>query len=106
MNDDQQKLQDFMASYFHEDWSLDDASPREVLRRYFCDQDSTAKLSSVLRALRELINGDDDDETLSDRLFDEFGCYYYPPGVGLSTRVWLQSVADEFEREITARRAV
>jgi hypothetical protein len=33
-------------------------------------------ISSVLRGLRELIDGDDFPVELSDRLFDEFGCYY------------------------------
>ena len=103
MNDDQQALQTFMASYFHEDWPDEGASPQEIVQSYFQDQDSTEVLSSILRALRELIDGDDFPGELSDRLCDEFGCYYYPPGVGLSTRDWLQSVADEFEREINAR---
>jgi hypothetical protein len=103
MNHDHEALKNFMGGYFHQDWALDDASPREVLQRYFLDQDSTEELSSVLRALRELIDGDDFPGELSDRLCDEFGCYYYPPGAGLSTRGWLQTLADDFEREIKGR---
>jgi hypothetical protein len=103
MNNDHEALQNFMGSYFHQDWTLDDASPHEVLQRYFRDQDSAEELSSVLRALRDLIADGDDDEALSTRLLREFGSYYNPRGVGLSTRAWLQTLADDFEREITAR---
>jgi hypothetical protein len=103
MNDDQQALQDFIASYFHQDWALDDASPRDVVQRFFRDHDSIEELSPVFRALRELIGGPDDDEVLSSRLFKEFGSYYNPRNLGLSTRVWLQTLADDFEREIKAR---
>jgi hypothetical protein len=103
MNTDHEALKNFMGGYFHQDWADDGASPQDIVQSYFQAQDSTEELSSVLRALRELIDGDDFPGELSDRLCDEFGCYYYPPGVGLSTRDWLQSVADDFEREIKAR---
>jgi hypothetical protein len=103
MNKDHEALKNFMAAYFNEDWPDDGASPQEIVQSYFQVQGSTEELSSALRALRELIDGDDFPGELSDRLFDEFGCYFYPPGVGLSTRDWLQSVADDFEREINAR---
>jgi hypothetical protein len=103
MNDDQKALKNFMAGYFHQDWFDDNASPEEVVLRYFEDQDSVEELSSVLRALRELLDGHDSDQILSLRLLREFGSYNNPLGVGLSTRGWLQTLADEFEREIKAR---
>jgi hypothetical protein len=103
MNDDEQLLFNFMAGYFNEDWPDDGASPSDVVQQYFRDQDSIEELSSVLRALRKLIDGDDLPGELSTRLHEEFGCYFYPPGAGLGTREWLQWVADEFEREIAAR---
>jgi hypothetical protein len=103
MNDDQEALKNFMAGYFNEDWFDDNASPEEVVLRYFQDQDSAEELSSVLRALRELLDSYDSDQILSLRLLREFGCYNDPLGVRLSTRGWLQTLADEFEREIKAR---
>ena len=105
MNQDHEALKNFMAAYFHEDWPDCDGSSEEVVRHYFREQDSIDQLSSVLRALRELIEGDGDDEVLLSRLFREFGSYYNPLGGGLSTRAWLQSLADDFEREISVRRA-
>jgi hypothetical protein len=103
MSNDYEALQNFIGGYFHEDWSLDDASPREIVQRFFRDHDSIEELAAVFRALRELIEGADDDEVLSSRLFKEFGSYYNPRNLGLSTRVWLQTLADDFEREIKAR---
>jgi hypothetical protein len=103
MSNDYEALQNFIGGYFHEDWALDDASPREVVQRFFRDHDSIEELAPVFRALRELIEGPDDDEVLSSRLFKEFGSYYNPRNLGLSTRVWLQTLADDFEREIKAR---
>jgi hypothetical protein len=103
MNNDQEALKNFMAAYFNQDWPDIDGSSEAVVLHYFRDQDSIEELSWVLRALRELIEGDDGDEALSNRLLNEFGCYFYPPGAGLSTRAWLQTLADDFEREIKAR---
>jgi hypothetical protein len=103
MSDDREALKNFMGGYFHEDWSDVDTSPEAAVQHYFRDQGSTEELSSVLRALRELIEGDAGDEALSDRLFDEYGCNFYPPGAGLSTRAWVRTLADDFEREIKAR---
>jgi hypothetical protein len=103
MSNDYEALQNFIGGHFHEDWSLDDASPREVVQRFFRDHDSIEDLAPVFRALRELIEVADDDAVLSSRLLKEFDSYYHPSNWGLSTRVWLQTLAADFEGEIKAR---
>jgi hypothetical protein len=98
-----QSLREFLSAYFHEDWALDAQSPSDVVVQFFRDQKSVADLIPIARALRELIDGNADDEALSTRLFREFGSYFDPRGVGESTRSWLAGLADEFDREIAKR---
>jgi hypothetical protein len=103
MNDDQEALKVLLLGYFHQDWELDDASPDEVLKTYFRDHDAIEELSSALRALREVLHRDDVEVAFAMRFLKEIGCSFDPSGVGLSTHDWLQTLADEFEREIKAR---
>jgi hypothetical protein len=103
MNDDQEALKVLLLGYFHQDWDLDEASPDDVLKRYFRDHDEIEVLSSVLRALREVIDRDDFEVAFSMRFLEEIGCSFHPPGIGLSAHDWLQTLADEFEREIKTR---
>jgi hypothetical protein len=103
MNDDNRALKDFMAAYFHQDWDFDAESPTEVVSQYLRDTASSPELVSVARALRVLVNGSEDDEALTRRLFSEFGCYFDPRGSGQPTRGWLRSLADQVEDEVRRR---
>jgi hypothetical protein len=99
-----QSLKDFLSAYFHEDWALDAQSPRDAVVQFFRDQKSVEALLPIAQALHELIETDEDDETLSTRLFREFGSYFDPRGVGESTRAWLIGLANDFDCEIAKRR--
>jgi hypothetical protein len=99
-----ESLKEFLSAYFHEDWALDARSPRDVVAKFFHYERSVDVLRSIAEALRALIDSDADDSTLSERLFREFGGYFDPRGDGESTRGWLISLAEEFEREIARRR--
>lgn len=77
-------------------------SPRDVVAQFFRDQ-TAEDLRLVAQALHQMIETDQDDETLSTRLFREFGSYFDPRGVGESTRTWLTNLAHDFDREIANR---
>jgi hypothetical protein len=96
-------LKEFLAAYFHEDWSLDDVSPEAVVDRYLRDQDSVKALEEIARAIRRLLMAAESEQALSTRLFREFGSYYDPSGSGGSVRRWLESVAQRFAEEIKRR---
>lgn len=93
----------FFSAYFHDDWCLDASTEWDVIAQYFREQQSVESLIHVAKALHGLLAGDEDDETLSRRLFREFGSYFDPRGAGGSTRTWLARVAREFDEE-NARR--
>lgn len=98
-----QSLKEFLSAYFHQDWNLEAKSPGEVVAQFFRDQTSVDELRRIVRALRELIDTGEPDEILSTRLFRDFCSFFDPRGVGESTRKWLISLANDFDREIAKR---
>lgn len=93
MTNDESSLKEFLCAYFHEDWIVDAASTDEVVEQYFRDQPRLEELAHIARALDGLLANEASDELLSAKLFKEFGCYFDPLGVGQSTRLWLESLA-------------
>jgi len=98
-----QPLQDFFSAYFHEDWTLDAESPGAVTLQFFRDHHAKGDLEQVAQALRVLLETDDDDEMLAKLLFRDLGLYFDPRAIGVSTRGWLTSLADDFDSEIGRR---
>jgi hypothetical protein len=50
-----------------------------------------------------LLQTDEDDQMLSKRVFQDLGLYFDPRATGETTRGWLTSLADDFDREISKR---
>jgi hypothetical protein len=103
MTADERALEQFLAAYFHQDWSLDAASPEEVVAEFLRDHPAGEQLLPVVRALHGLIDSGQDDARLSHRLTHEFGSFLDPRGDGESTRQWLRWLVDRIERELRAR---
>ena len=91
-------LWDFFASYFHQDWMLDDATADDVVARFLADINHDATVRAQLAgAIRAFIARFTDDNALRDALYRELGAFYDPRADGLSGREWLQRVADQIE---------
>jgi|GEM_PF-4512832 len=103
MTKDQLSLKNFMSAYFHEDWTLDAQSTRDVVTQFVHDQ-QPAELSAIVQALHRLLDGGEDNPTLSRRLFREFGAYFDPLSVGESTSSWLKAIADQIELGLRSRQ--
>lgn len=88
-------IKDFLGSEFHQDWDLESSSPDDVVTAYI-EKSSGEHLrmlgNSLISYLKEIKN----DDELDSRLFSELKCEFYPKGIGLSTRDWLQSLARRF----------
>lgn len=91
-------LGELLSLYFHQDWDDFYGTPGEAIDRYV-----KAHSSSVVRAAIEdieslLVEGHDEQELSSK--FDEFPCYYYPPGAGFTHADWLRWVQRELVTQL------
>lgn len=102
MSTDDEILESFFGSVFHQDWCDDFDSSDAVVAQFFRDHPDEKELAAIVRALRKLIATDTDEKTMLARLY-ELGCYLYPPGLGLTARAWLTDVAERFDRELSRR---
>lgn len=83
-------LSQLLSCYFHEDWELESASPRDAVDRYRRNE----REETVQRAAAELdrlLAGDLDDAILSALLLD-LGSSYDPAYDDLPARQWLREV--------------
>lgn len=85
-------LKQFFSSYFHQDWRYDTQTATEVVNEY----KRTASPSDIKRLREAIINylAQKDEKTLKINLESELGCYYLPSADGISTRAWLEKVAE------------
>jgi len=90
-------LWQLFAGYFHQDWSLDDPTADDVLRRYVRDEppDAVRRARRDLEDVLQRWSSEHELEGVADRL----GSYYRPAGDALTTRDWLAHVGDFLERE-------
>jgi len=87
-------LREFFSAYFHEDWACDAENPEVVVRQYKAV--ATPEERTVLAAaIVKYAAGFARDKELEESLFRELGCYYMPSGVGMSSEVWLEHMAEE-----------
>jgi hypothetical protein len=86
------ELFQFFAAYFHEDWSVDAASPDDVIDSFIAAHTGSecAHIASLIDAFAAAVL---DDQALERALFAELGCYYVPTADAQSTRGWLQRVS-------------
>lgn len=89
-----------IGCYFHQDMFDDYGSEESTLLNMLAeaDRDSLVRCSVELRQLLVEPLNDDDLERI---IRDELGCYYCPPGAGVSYRVWLESVVSTLDQRIS-----
>jgi hypothetical protein len=91
-------LQEFLGTFFHEDWMLDDTTTLDVARRF---RSATASRPSfrarVVAEIRELLDRPLSEGELHRYLLDEYSVVYDPWDDNLTTRAWLTSIAREIE---------
>ena len=86
------RLYQFFAGYFHEDWAQEASSPDEILAS-FTRRHAADERELLSRTIVAFVDDHPGDDELDEALFNDLGCYYSPRGEGRSTRTWLLSVA-------------
>jgi hypothetical protein len=83
----------FFAGYFHEDWTVDDEPPDDVIERFIAAYPERNKLGQLADLIDAFTAEATDDQALEQTLFEELGCYYVPAADEQSARGWLQHVS-------------
>lgn len=83
-------LSQLLSCYFHQDWGLESASPRDAVDRYR-ESETTETVQRAAAELDRLLAGDLDDPALSGLLMD-LGSYYDPADDDIPARAWLRDV--------------
>ena len=86
-------LDDFIGSYFHQDWRLDHTSRAEVASLLVRTRPELAR--SVTQDLQALLAENRTDEQLRDILLAQYHLYYDPWGDEISMREWLSGLFKE-----------
>src|SRR5262249_30147288 len=84
---DRQILFQFFGRYFHQDWAVDDPDWASVVRRYARDV-GPVQAGHTSRLVRGLIAENRSEDVVASVL-DGLGCYFCPPGTGLTYQTWL-----------------
>lgn len=80
-------LEQFLGSYFHQDWTCEADSADEVLLRFKADNPSEI-VDEIVRDIDQLLAAHVSEGRLAKRL-EEFGFYYDPGYEGRDHRQWL-----------------
>lgn len=89
-------LQEFMLTYFHQDWKLDDPTTADVARRFRRESEADFK-AKVIADIRELLNRPLSEEELHEYLLTEYTVAYDPWRDEMTTREWLEGLLREVE---------
>ncbi|MBV4463261.1 hypothetical protein KVG95_07925 [Pseudomonas sp. SWRI79] len=81
----------FLAGYFHEDWSCDHESEDDVVRSFVAES-SPERISQVKDELQVVLRSIQSEEELQVFLFEEIGCSYYYPYAWPSSKAWLEHI--------------
>jgi hypothetical protein len=82
----------FLAGYFHQDWSSDHEAEDDVVRSFVAEA-SPETVSRVKGELQLVLRTLNSEEEMQVFLFEEMGCSYYFPSAWSSGKVWLEHVA-------------
>ncbi len=83
-------LDNFLAAYFHQDWTLDHDTPEAVVADYVRGE-SEATVAQLRGELDRLLAADPQEAGLA-ALLRASGCEYDPARDGIGYRDWLQAV--------------
>lgn len=87
-------VENFLASYFHQDWTIDSEDYRGVVDIYTREKWKSEEVAKVVMGLRELAETARIEDYSLEMLIKQFHCYYDPSFDGLSISDWLNAVAD------------
>jgi len=96
-------LRQFLAGYFHQDWTDDAADPDDVIKEFVNDSDNDV-IAGVRTELNKLLNRDLSDAELGELLL-KLGCAVYYPAFGMTAREWLTHVRVRVSELGDAKRA-
>lgn len=88
-------LQEFLLTYFHEDWMLDDPTTESVAERFVRATNSGADRDfreTVIAEIRDLLRRPLSEDDLHSYLLDEYSTCYDPWMDERTTREWLEAV--------------
>lgn len=88
-----ESLRQFFGPYFHEDWDIVFGTPDQALSAALRSHEDASEREKLSRSIVTFVLEHPDDQKLTEALFKELACSYYPLGDGISTRAWLLSVA-------------
>lgn len=87
-----EQAKQFLAGCFHENWSLDHATPESAIREYWSGAPAAEARLEVARHLERLAETHA-EVPLREALYRTYGCDYLPaPGDG-GARLWLRRLA-------------
>ena len=87
-------VQNFLASYFHQDWSIDSDDYKGIVEIYLSAKWKPEEVKSVTIGLREIAEQARIEEYSVETMITKFHCYYDPSFDNLSIPDWLHDVAD------------
>jgi hypothetical protein len=96
-------LRQFLAGYFHQDWTEDASDPDDIIKEFVNDSDN-AVLAGVRTELNKLLNQDLSDAELGGLLL-KLGCAVHYPAFGMTAREWLTHVRVRVSELGDAKRA-
>jgi hypothetical protein len=100
--DDLERLWQFFAGYFNQDWMVDDHDEEAVISRFIAEHNDRHELAS-LAALVETYAASRSELELESSLFKELDCYFMPSAAGMTTHEWFAHVAKRLRAAATAR---
>jgi hypothetical protein len=101
-DDRMERLISFFAGYFHESFLYEVGSAEAVIDTYLREGYPAREVEGLAMDVVEYADACPDDAELSERLFDELGCYYDPTAGGRSAREWMYGVASRLLRSVGA----
>jgi contact-dependent growth inhibition (CDI) system CdiI-like immunity protein len=87
-------LQEFMVTYFHQDWMYDDATTADVAHRFGREAEPEFR-AKVMADIRDLLNRPLSEEELHGYLLKEYSVAYDPWRDEISTREWLEGLLQQ-----------
>lgn len=97
--EEQEEAYQFMAGYFHQDFSTEFGEPENAVST-FIRESSFATRDKVVRQLRTILNENSGDD-LDRVLLADLGCFYVPAKHrGITARVWLEEVVTELQKSL------
>jgi len=97
-----ERLISFFAGYFHESFLYEVGSADAVIDTYLREGYPPAEIEALATDVVDYADACPDEAELSERLFEELGCYYDPTASGRTAREWLYGVASRLLRSVGA----